>query len=74
MLMGLLETDRKLVNAQLIENLAYSSDNKFFKTEEFRKALVEFKRYGLSQKALHEIDIDEEIDEIRLKYNEWLVL
>ena len=72
--MGLLETDRKLVNAQLIENLAYSSDNIFFKTEEFRKALVEFKRYGLSQKALHEIDIDEEIDEIKLKYNEWLVL
>ena len=74
MIQELLETDKKMVNAQLIENLAYSSDNPFFKTEQFRAALIEFKRYGLSEKSLHEIDVEEELDYIRLKYNEWLVL
>ena len=33
-------------NVYLVESFAYSSDNPFFKTETFRKALLDYKKYG----------------------------
>lgn len=46
---------------RLILSISYSSDNPVFRTEEWRRALIDFRRYGLRTPNAVKEDLDREI-------------
>ena len=53
------------VTADFLENLAYMSDNPFFRTEKFRRALMDFREYGYVTPNRKGFDLDDELRYIR---------
>lgn len=61
--------ERLKVDADLIEAIAYHSDNPAFRTVEFRKALTDFRRYKCKTPNKVKFNLDQEIKAIKLKLN-----
>lgn len=55
------------IPVNLVEAVAYASDNPAFKTVEFRKALIDFRKYGLRTPNAVQFDVDAEIKLILAK-------
>ncbi len=53
------------VTADFLECFAYMSDNEVFRTERFRKALIDFREYGCNTPNKVEFDVDRELEFIR---------
>lgn len=57
--------DRYWVTADVIESIAYHSDNPAFQTVEFRQVLGDFRKYRLRTPNPARFDLDKEIAEIK---------
>lgn len=55
------------INADFLEHFAYSSENPVFKTEKFRRALIDFREYGCATPNRIDFDLDEELRLIKEK-------
>ena len=66
------KSERLGVNADLVETIAYHSDNPAFHSVEFRKALTDYRRYRCRTPNKVQFNIDSEIAAIkyRLKIND----
>lgn len=53
------------VTADFLENFAYISDNQVFRTERFRRALIDFREYGCSTPNKVEFNVDDELRHIK---------
>ena len=53
------------VTADFLENFAYTSDNPVFRTERFRRALMDFREYGYATPNKIEFDLDRELEYIK---------
>lgn len=61
--------ERVGVNADLVETIAYHSDNPSFRTVEFRKALTDYRRYRCRTPNKVEFNLESEIAAIKYKLN-----
>lgn len=68
-IMDVRQTRGMSVNADFLENFAYTSDNPVFRTERFRRALMDFREYGYSTPNKMEFDIDRELRYIKNHLN-----
>lgn len=55
------------ITADLVEIIAYRSDNPAFQTVEFRKALSDFRRYKCRTPNRAQFDLDSEVAAIKRK-------
>lgn len=62
------------ITPQFIESLCYTSDNPIFRTEEFRLALIDYRRHGLATKNRKDLNIDDEIGFIKTRMGKSLEL
>ena len=53
------------ITPELIENITYMSDNYVFRTERFRKALMDFREYGYATPNKKEFDLEDELRYIK---------
>lgn len=53
----------------LIESIAYSSDNEFFRTARFRKALAHYKKYGRTKTDYKGFTLEDELKYASMKVN-----
>ena len=49
------------ITADFLESFSYMSDNPIFRTERFRRALVDFREYGYVTPNKKEFDVDDEL-------------
>lgn len=61
--------ERVGVSADLVEAIAYHSDNPSFRSVEFRKALTDYRRYKCRTPNKVEFNLDSEIASIKFKLN-----
>ena len=53
------------VTADFLESLSYISENPIFRTEKFRRALMDFREYGYVTPNRKTFDLDDELRYIR---------
>ena len=53
------------VTPDFLENLAYMSDNDIFRTEKYRRALIDFREYGYYTPNVIKFDLEDELRRIR---------
>lgn len=58
---------KRRIDANLVEQVSYASDNAEFKTEKFREALRDFRSYGLRTPNPVIFDMETEVRHIKLK-------
>ena len=63
------KNERLGISADLVETIAYHSDNPAFRTIEFRKALTDYRRYKCKTPNKVQFSLDNEIAIIKRKLN-----
>ena len=53
------------ITPDFIESFCYMSDNPIFKTEKYRRALIDFREYGFNTPNRIEFNLDDELRHIR---------
>lgn len=53
------------VTADFLESIAYMSENPIFRTEKFRRALMDFREYGYVTPNKKDFDLDDELRYIK---------
>lgn len=53
------------ITPDFIENFCYMTDNPVFKTEKYRRALIDFRKYGFYTPNLIEFNLNDELRRIR---------
>ena len=63
------KNERQGISADLVETIAYHSDNPAFRSVEFRKALTDYRRYRCRTPNKVAFNLDSEITAIKHKLN-----
>lgn len=61
------KSERLGINADLVETIAYHSDNPAFRSVEFRKALTDYRKYRCRTPNKVQFSLDNEIAAIKYK-------
>lgn len=59
--MDVKQTRGMAITADFLEAFSYMSDNPIFQTEQFRRALADFREYGYATPNKQEFDLDYEL-------------
>ena len=72
MIEKLQENGIRRITPNFLESLCYTSESLVFKTETYRKALIDYRKHGLSTRDKKEFDVEDELRFIKSKLGEGL--